>query len=60
MDAANIGTIFLEQEVIKTEVNSIIEHLIDYDFMIKMNSFRISFSRDLTYIPNFYMGFRHS
>lgn len=41
----NVGTIFLEYEIMKTEVTYIVEKLLDYEFMIKMSGFRITFTR---------------
>ena len=58
MDNNHIGIIFFEFEVIKTEVTYIIEKLIDYEFTIKMSDFRLSFTRDLVSIPNFYLKFK--
>ena len=58
MDKNSVGTIFFEYEVIKSELTYIIEKVIDYEFMIKMSDFRLTFTRDLVSIPYFYLKFR--
>ena len=55
----NIGIIFLEYEVIKTEVKDVVEKLMDYQYLMKINAFKITFQRDLTTIPNFYLKFKY-
>ena len=54
-EGRNIGKIFLEYEVLKTEVTYIVEKQMDYLYMMKLSAFKVSFLRSLKRVPNFYL-----
>ena len=59
LENQNMGIIFLEYEIIKTEVTYIVEKLLDYEYMLRLSVFRITLTRELKTIPNFYLKFKY-
>lgn len=55
----SIGTVFLEYEILQTEVTYVVERLIDYEYMLRMKSFKLSFIRALPTVPSFYLKFTY-
>lgn len=52
-----IGKIFIEYEVIKTEVAYTVEKQMDYYYLLKMTNFKVTFVRHLKKTPKFYLLF---
>lgn len=52
-----IGKIFIEYELMKTEVSYTVERQLDYLYLLKMTGFRVSFVRRLKNHPKFYLHF---
>ena len=55
-----IGTVFLEYEILKTEVTYVVPRLIDFEYMLRMKAFKLSFIRGLPTVPSFYLKFSYS
>ena len=55
-----IGTVFLEYEILKTEVTYVVPRLIDFEYMLRMKAFKLSFVRGLPTVPSFYLKFCYS
>lgn len=52
-----VGKIFIEYEIIKTEVAYAVEKQMDYFYLLKMTNFKVSFVRNLKKTPKFYLNF---
>ena len=52
-----IGKVFIEFELMKTEVTYTVEKQLDYLYLLKLTNFRVSFVRRLKNNPKFYLHF---
>lgn len=52
-----VGKIFIEYEVIKTEVAYTVEKQLDYFYLLKLTNFKVNFVRKLKNTPKFYLHF---
>ena len=50
-----IGKLFIEYEILKTEVTYAVEKIIDYNYLLKLSNFKVNFLRDLKKVPSFYL-----
>ena len=54
-----LGKVFIEYEILKTEVTYLVEKLIDYTYMLKFTNFKVNFLRNLKKVPNLYLKFNY-
>ncbi len=54
-----LGKVFIEYEVLKTEVAYLVEKMLDYEYMLKLSNFNVTFLRGLKKIPTFYLKIKH-
>lgn len=52
-----MGKIFIEYEVMKTEVAYTVEKQMDYHYLLKLTNFKLKFVRKLKNSPKFYLHF---
>jgi hypothetical protein len=50
-----VGKIFIEYEVMKTEITYTVDKQLDYYYLLKLTSFRVNFVRNLKHTPRFYL-----
>jgi hypothetical protein len=50
-----VGKIFIEYEVMKTEVAYTVDKQLDYYYLLKLTNFRVKFIRNLRKTPKFYL-----
>jgi len=51
----SVGKIFIEYEVMKTEVAYTVDKQLDYFYLLKLTNFRVKFVRSLRKTPRFYL-----
>jgi len=54
-----LGKVFVEYEVLKTEVAYLVEKMIDYNYILKLSSFKVTFLRQLKRTPTFYLKLKY-
>ncbi len=52
-----VGKIFIQYEVIKTEVAYTVQKQMDYFYLLKLSNFKVNFVRNLKKTPKFYLHF---
>ena len=53
-----VGKIFIEYELMKTEVSYTVERQLDYLYLLKMTGFKVTFVRRIKNNPKFYLDFK--